>query len=268
MKTTVVPSEERAWERFEAAVLTRDLRCALNAAEDVDWKQAVKDLQVFGKDRPRRSVFRPLLTLQSVPFQPGITAQDERSFTPALLKGLMALGWNPLEDRVIYETIESNPNAVNILARLCNPVHMRTSVGETLLHLVAQAGIGFPPKAQWFRDALSVPTNVNAQTLRGHTAFHLLWSNGALSQTRREDLAEWNRANRTLLMAGLDVDLKDQNGRTGRDVFNQALTLGGPIEEMAPLLRASFEKSYQQARAHRLDVELPAPSMTRRGPRF
>lgn len=268
LRTGSVSEEDRTWKRFEEAVLARNLPLALQAADDVDWERAVRDLQEFEKDRPRRSVFRPLMSLSTKPLQPGIRAQDARRLAPELLDGLVQRGWNPLEDRAIYEAIETSPGIVKVLARLCNPVGMRTSAEETLLHLVAQAGIGFPPKAQWFREALSVPTDVNAQTLRGHTAFHLLWSNGAVEQTRREDLAEWNRVNRTLLMAGLNVDLRAQNGKTGRDVFQEALTMRGPLEEMAPLLLASFEKSYQQARAHRLDVELPDPSPGRRGPRF
>lgn len=262
------PDEDRRWQRLEAALVARDLPEALAAADAIDWDAVVKDLQTLPKNRPRRSVFRPFVGNLSAPNQFEPHSKDCRFFIPALLAGLVDRGWNPLEDRAIFEAIEAIPGLVRVLARLCNPSDLRTSTGESLLHLVAQAGIGFPPQAQWFREALSVPTDINAQTARGHTAFHLLWSNGALDNTRREDLAEWNRNNRTLLKAGLDVDIRAQNGLTGRQVFFQALSARAGLREMAPQLEASFEKSYQQARNHRLDQALPAPSATRRGPRF
>jgi len=262
------PDDDCRWQRFEAALIARDLPEALLSADAIDWQALVKDLQALSKNRPRRSVFRPLVGELSAlnTFEPH--SKDCRYFIPDLLGGLVSRGWNPLEDRAIFEAIEAVPGLVRMLARLCNPSDMRTSTGETLLHLVAQAGIGFPPKAQWFREALSVPTDINAQTDRGHTAFHLLWTNGALDNTRREDLAEWNRNNRTLLKAGLDVDIRAQNGLSGRQVFFQALSIRSCLRDMAPQVEASFGKSYQQARSHRLDQALPAPSANRRGPRF
>lgn len=260
--------EDRCWERLGAAMRAKDLKASLAAADAIDWYQTVRDLQTLPKGRPRRSVFRLWIGDLSEPMQVEFTAHEWRWFVHPFMEGLVCRAWNPLEDRAFYEAVEKMPGLVKVLADLCNPWELSTSQGESLIHLVAQAGIGFPPKAQWFRQALSTPTDINAQTLRGHTALHLLWSNAALDNTRREDLAEWNRCNRLLLNAGLDVSIQAQNGLTGRQVFEQALSSRSALSEFADLLRASFERSYQQGRRERLDQALPDPVSARPRLRF
>ncbi len=194
------------------------------------------------------------------------TASSWRFFMPQAFATMMEHGWAPLEDANLLDAFEKMPAVISALAPLCNPPDLRTHNGENLLHMVAMSGIGFPPKADWFRRALRVPTDINAVTRDGNTPMHLVLKGDPWSYSEKSDLPEWQRVLKTLILAGANLDAPNAAGQTAEEAFDLVLSGGGQaMRTMAPKLKRTWVEARHEARVRSLAALLPeaAPRLPR-----